>query len=410
LACRFLITDNSFCKEKEEVIIIMKKLLVILVLLSLVGISTAAFAQTCQIPYLCKPLNLLRVDCTGGDQGDACYPFDFETGGQGACGQKNYTNRAIFAVCCCPDTATNFRQGVKIGLRLSILVDKNDGKGPVPGQNGAYWAVGNNIATAYNVLFGRYATLDLACADPTIDSALVDSFGPGHFYKSTNVTPSAAIATYTGTDCDVPTNSEATVYITERTAGYEITQADEINALVYWRVDIPPMRIEPVKLHNGECIYVRVEFLKQGITGICFDCPPICEAIIKVACVCCEDIDNTSSCFFPYFTSVKAADGIDRFYWNGIAISNTSAIAGTATLAAFEADGKGKGTVTSEEIPPGGMWVRALEALDFGSKIGGDPIYIQVTTTFPGMDGFGMMANSDTGESMGYLCRKPGTR
>jgi len=383
----------------------MKKLLVILMLLSLVGISTAAFAQSLQIPTICKTTTL-RVNCLGGEQGDVCYPFDFETGGLGACGQKNYSNRAVFSVCFCPDTAVNFRQGVKIGIRMTILVDKNDGLGPKDGQNGAYWAAGNAASDPYYVLFGRYADLTVACTD---SAGLVDSFGPGHFYKKGLVQPSSAIGTSAGTECDVASNNEATVYITERTAGYEITQTDEVQALVHWRVDIPPMRIEPTRLHNAECIYVLVEFLKQGITGICFDCPPVCYALIKVACVCCEDIDNTSSCFFPYFTSTKAADPSQSlYYWNGIAIQNTSAIKGTATLAASEADGVGKGTYTTPEIPAGGMFWSALEALDFGSGIGSGPVFITVTTTFPGMDGFAMMANSESGESMGYLCRKPG--
>jgi len=281
---------------------------------------------------------------------------------------------------------------------------------PKPGRMGPTGPQVTPLVIPTMYCSGDMQTSSTAC---TTTAGLVDSFGPGHFYKTDQVTPSSAIATSAGTECDVASNNEATVYITERTAGYEITQTDEVQALVHWRVDIPWIRIEPTKLHNGECIYVLVEFLKQGITGICFDCPPVCWALIKVACVCCEDVDNTSSCFFPYFTSTKAADpSLNLYYWNGIAIQNTSAIAGTATLLVSEADGVGKATYVTDEIPPGGMFVKALEEIDFGpsSTLGNGPVFIAVTTTFPGMDGFAMMANDENGDSMGYLCRKPCTK
>lgn len=375
----------------------MKKLSVILMMVGLIGFGTVAFAQvTAPVGVVCST-EILRLECGLSGQGPQCYPFDFQTGDAGGeCYSPKYDNKAIFEICNCPDTATNFRAGSKIGVRMTILVDKNDGLGPKAGQNGAYWAT-----TDPYVYFGKYPSVALAC-----DGVADFSFGPGHYYKTTNVTSTGYITPYTGTACDVPTNQEATVYVTDRTAGYVITVEDETLALNRWFVRIPLMRIDPGILHNGECIFVRVEFLNQDIgRGICSDCPPICEATIKVACVCCSEIDNTSSCFFPYFTSTTAPDDAQP-YWNGIAIQNTSSIAGTATLTASEQDGVGKGTFTTPEIPAGGMYVVTLDSIAFEGTLSGGPVFISVTTQFPTMDGFAMMANTATGESMGYLCRK----
>jgi hypothetical protein len=371
----------------------MKKLLVILMLLSLVGIGSVASAA--DVASLCST-NVLRVDCSLGGQNAQCGPFDFETGEGANCPFKDYHNRAIFSVCNCPDP-TQFSEGAKIGIRMTILVDKNDGLGPRAGENGAYWAT-----TDPYVQFGRYATIDLAC-DGVTDS----SFGMGHYYKTTDLTNAGWVTPYTGTNCDVPTSQEATIYVTDRTAGYTITLQDEIDALARWFIDIPLMRIDPAILHNGECIYVHVEFLNQNIgRGICSDCPPICDGTIKVACVCCSDEDKTSSCFFPYFTSVVAPDDVNP-YWNGIAIQNTSNVAGKATFTVSEKDGVGKGTFTTPDpIPAGGMFVATLDSLTFEGTLGTGQVFITVSTEFPTMDGFAMMANQLTGESMGYLCRK----
>lgn len=375
----------------------MKKLLVILTLLSFVGIGSVAFAQTAApVESLCST-QVLRVACTLSGQFPECGPFDFETGAGAGCPNSKYENRAVFSVCNCPDP-TAFAAGAKIGIRMTILVDKNDGLGPRAGQNGAYWAT-----TDPYVYFNKYASIDLACADTAFDF----SFGTGHYYKTTNLTSTGYITPYTGTLCDVPTTQEATIYVTDRTAGYTITLQDEIDALARWAIDIPLIRIDPGILHNGECIYVRVEFLNQNIgRGICSDCPPICEGTIKVACVCCSDEEKTSSCFFPYFTSVVAPDDINP-YWNGIAIQNTSSVAGKATITASEKDGVGKGTFTTPDpIPAGGMFVATLDTLTFDGNLGSGQVFLTVTTEFPTMDGFAMMANSLTGESMGYLCRK----
>lgn len=374
----------------------MKKLLVILTLVSFVGLSTGAFAQVLPVASTCSTA-VGRVDCTQvGQFGGTCNPFDFETG-TGYCPEKNYSNRAVFSICNCPDTAINFKAPNKIGVRMTILVnDKSQAE--VSSPLGAYWADPNYTS----IRFGKYVTLDQACAD----GSYLDSFGPGRYYKSTNdLTPTGTAIPRIDSVCPVNNPNRATVYVTDRSAGYEITLADETAGVARWAIDIPLIRIDPAILHNGETIKVKVEFLLQSGGGICTDCPPICEGIITVAKVCCGE---NSTCFFPYFTSTTAATP-DNPYWNGIAIVNKSGTTGTATLKVYQQDGAtGEKTVT---IEPGSMFVAALENVDFESTkgtLGGLPVYIDVTTTFGAMDGFAMMSNSDTGDSMGYLCRMSG--
>jgi len=378
----------------------MKKLLVILMLLSVIGFTGAVFAQTAPVPYTCSD-TIPRLDCDlAGPQGsNVCYPWDWQTGqywqsgalGEFACDVSKYSNKAIFQICNCPDTAINFRAGSIIGVRMTLLVNG------LTGERGAYWAATDS---AMPIQFAKFTDTTTACAG----TGYTDSFGPGHFYKfSDRVTQRAP---YSGTACDVASGNEVTVYVTDRTSGYTITVQDENLALNRWWVNIPLIRIDKNILHNGERICVKVEFLNQDVgRGICNDCPPICEGTICLAIVCCEE---SSTCFFPYFTSATAPDDNPNPYWNGIAIQNTSGVDGKATLTAHES-GSGKvGVYTTDTIKAGQMFVRLLENIDFEPALtGGLPLYIDVATDFPNMDGFAMMADTTTGESMGYLCRKP---
>ncbi len=375
----------------------MKKLLVILTLVSLVGLSTGAFAQVLPVASTCNTA-VGRIPCEAVQSVNNCIPFDFETSGAWWCdtGKTTYSNQAVFSICNCPDTAVNFKAPNKIGVRMTILVnDKSQAEQASP--LGAYWA----DPTATNIFFGKYVTIDEACAG----TAYTDSFGPGHYYHSTNDLTSEGYRTpINGTVCAVGTANQATVYVTDRQYGYQITTTDEQNGVARWAINIPLIRVDTTILHSGETIKVKVEFLLQSGGGICTDCPPICEGIITVAKVCCGE---QSACFFPYFTSTTTVTA-EQPFWNGIAIVNKGGAAGTATLQVYQQDGA-RGTFTTPVIEPGSMFVAALENIDFTSTVGtlgGLPVFIDVSSTFGAIDGFAMMSNSDNGDSMGYLCRQ----
>ena len=381
----------------------MKKLLVLLTLaVALFGFSAGAFAQALDVCSTCGHKCALGVVACpqAGQSAAVCEPFDFETGAGYSSGRGTYPTdycNAVFSICNCLNAGTTFVAGHRIGIRMTILVNGQ------AGQLGAYWSAPSSA----NVEFAMYATSTEACTTPVY----TQSFGPGKFFKtnSSGVATTEVTSLASGSTCTVGTANQATQIITNVEAGYTITLADETNKLSRWRINIPWIRIDPAVLKNGEKISVKIETLDQATGGICADCVATCECIVDVALVC-SDLISGSECLFPYFTSTTAPnDG--QPWWNGIAITNTSAYPGTATLSVHQSDGTTTtktGTYTTPTIPAGGIFVRALEAISFtGTGLGDVPAWIQVTTTFPTMDGFAIIADTSTGESMGYLCRKP---
>jgi hypothetical protein len=268
----------------------MKKLFFLPILLAaFFSLSTGAFAQA-PVPWICNT----TIGMLPGDQAeqDACTYFDYQTG-YGYCltGKSVYSNKAIFQICNCPNSATNFREGSKIGVRMTILVNDQ------PGEKGAYWS----LPADGEVHFGKYPSNALACA-----GVALDTFGPGHFYKDTDLT--APVSIVGDTTCQVPSANRATVYVTDRTAGYTITGEDETLALNRWFVQIPPIRIDPAILHNCESIKVRVEFLNQN-SGICSDCPPVCAGDIIVGQVCSTPCTTCTYTLIPSSSSFRSSGG-----------------------------------------------------------------------------------------------------
>ena len=98
------------------------------------------------------------------------------------------------------------------------------------------------------------------------------------------------------------------MYVTDPTAGYTITEEDEILALARWFVQIPPIRIDPAVLHDCESIKVRVEFLNQN-SGICSDCPSVCAGDIIVGQVCSSPCTTCTYTLTPTSSSFGSSGG-----------------------------------------------------------------------------------------------------
>ena len=375
-----------------------KKLLVLLTLaVGFFCFSTAAQAQAIDVCNSCKGGDVVgTVGCPQeGQESCISYPFGYQT----RFGYL-YTDtltfeetpyRAIFNVCNCTNAGTTFVAGHRIGVRMTILVNG------LTGENGAYWAGGPDSDV---IRFGRFAQPADTCG-ASAAASLTDRFGHGKYFASDGTTPKMALV---GTGCTVPSAYRATVLITNQDEGYTITPDDVLNKLSRWWIVIPMIKLDTSVLHDGEMISVKIETLDQNTGGICAACVATCECTIEVARVC-PPRTMGSFCRFPYFTSTTSATP-DQPWWNGIAIVNTSSQAGTATLSVFQQDGK-TGTYTTPQIPAKSMYVKPLDQIPFtGSGLGGLPLYLEVASTFPALDGFAIIANTDTGESMGYLCRK----
>ncbi|MHB8910683.1 MAG: hypothetical protein ACYDAA_17555 [Syntrophales bacterium] len=376
----------------------MKKLVVLLIVaVGLLGLSTGAFAQALDVCNSCKGGTTLGTIACVGEQ-STCVPaiFNYQTRSGYSGVTSPYTMdatpyRAIFNVCNCTNAGTTFVTGHRIGIRMTILVN-----GTATDTQGAYWA----DSAATTVDFRAFAQPADTCVVGAWTATSVKTFGLGSYYKAdgtTAATPTSA------SPCATAADNRAVIYQTNADQGYTIQATDETLKLSRWWINIPNIRVDPATLHNGEVIAVKIETLDQSTGGICALCVATCECTIEVAKVCPQG--GASSCLFPYFTSTTAANGTQP-YWNGIAIVNTGSTAGTATLKVYQKDGS-TGTFTTPSIPAKSMYVAALENVGFtGTGLGDQPLYINVTSTFGSIDGFAMIANTETGESMGYLCRK----
>jgi hypothetical protein len=231
-------------------------------------------------------------------------------------------------------------------------------------------------------------THDLACKE----TGSPRTFGaPTYFLSdgSTNVTALTA-----NPACTVPAANRATILTTP--TGYVINLATD-SLKPYWRIDIPPIRIDPAVVPAGAKIAVKIELYDvtagAGICPTCIGC--ICDCVIEVATVCCASGSASSTAKFPYFTDLTGASG----WWNGIAINNPSAAVGTCKLTANEKNGNvATATVT---VPAGGMFSSLLQDMTWAGATGGVPASITAVCDYAGVTGFAMMSDY-AGSSMGY--------
>ena len=264
----------------------MKKLFIIAIALTAIfGFSTGAFAAWGDpICTSCKDCEVGRIPCAGEQQ--ACYAFDYDYNlGNGSRYCSRGPNcRAIFNICNCEDP-TDFEEDQIIGVKMTILVDGQ------AGENGAYWSLGTDA----NVGFSKYPSSAVAC-ESTVQPTNI--FGTGTLRRHSDnaeIPPGNLIGDPT---CTVGPESQATVILTNPTAGYTITATDVTDKVSHWWIDIQKIRIDPAVLNNSELISVKIELLNHETGGICAECAPVCECVVDVAIVCCEGAAKTM--YFPY--------------------------------------------------------------------------------------------------------------
>jgi hypothetical protein len=368
----------------------MKKLLVLITLMVAVfGFTAGAFCAVGDpICTNCKGA-LRNVDCPAATgQGGACAinGFDYDNNAANAVATHGYCAaigglekyKAIFAICNCVNGA-QFVAGKPIAVREEILVNG------LTGERGAYWS---GTGVPGTILWDDFATSTAACAA----AAQARNFGAPVFFRGDGTTVVAAAALITDTTCAVPNAGRSTILTTP--ASLDVVIAGDGP---YWWIDIPPVRIDPTVLKNGEIVSVKISIYDPTLPlPICPACMvTICDCTIDIAQVCCTAAAPTTVLTFPYFTSLTAGD-----YWNGISISNPTALASTCTLVAREKDGSvGTATVT---VPANAMFSDILPNITWaGTGLGGSPCYITATCNYVGAFGFGMLANGHS-DSMGY--------
>ena len=157
----------------------------------------------------------------------------------------------------------------------------------------------------------------------------------------------------------------------------------------------------------GDIVSVKVNVAQ-------YPCGTILDEEITIGTIGCEGSSEPSSLLYPYFTP---ADG--SYFWSAYAITNISDVDGDVVLEMWESDGDAFLGTKLTPIKAHTIWSTRLDdsIVDpdiewvqiAGTGTPGDAAaYIKALTTFEA-DGFGFIAGSPTGESMGYLPRVNGS-
>jgi hypothetical protein len=267
-------------------------------------------------------------------------------------------------------------------VTAQILVDN------VAGERGVYWSA---TPPAYKTS----ATTTCGTAPGGLPFA-----GVGQTYYrgdgTTVVAPAALVVAGPNNCAAVAAAGKAVSFTTTATALFAAGD-------FFFELNLPPFVYNLAEVAAGQTVSVRVTLTKATCGSWSMD---MCIGSFIATCPTALGAGGMRLC--PYVTGLNAADAlVSPNWWNGIAIVNTSATAGTVTLTAVKADGSANATFTTPSLAPGGQYAKMLPAIPWvGTTPAGVPAYITVqgaagVTT---VDAFVMMSNS-THDSMGYLCR-----
>jgi len=339
--------------------------------------------------YTCKGYELQNIIMgmkTGGQSaGEDCIGFDFETGTGYCCSittpaSCSAQNKLIF------QNLTGAFEAVNYQIQLELLVNGASGYNGVAWSNDTVGAAGFDAFTA-------------AC--PAAASTVVGAQAGYTYYRADGTSVLGAAGVVEGihaSECDIASVGPDRRFVTLLTdsADLGLTAANRF----LW-VDIPAINYDVDDIAEGDVVSVRATLIKAP-------CGVLAAVELDIGIFgCLAPSTGGDSLIFPYFTEADAV--VDPYFWDGIAIVNMSSADGTATLNFFEQDGdRGSLDVTVEAYS---MYVDLLsnllviaDAANTGT-LGDSRCYIRVSTTFSTADGFAMIGNSATGESLGYLPR-----
>ncbi len=300
---------------------------------------------------------------------DTCDAFDNEASypGNGFC-LDHVNNNMIIAASSPFDMA-------EYAVTMEILVNGQSG------DNGVYWS-------SQLPLSEGYGTKDDACDATNANGAALGAAT----YELANRSAATPEAPHSD-DCDVEADGRAVVM---NIAACDLNLAAQDDFLWF---NLPALNYDIDDVQEGDVVTVEITINKVP-------CGQLFTGIWEIGTFGCQAPGVSNTILFPYFTNMEAAES----YWDGIAIVNLGSTDGTATLTIYEADGD---VATMDvNVSANSSYVNLLSAMISGmtlttsvdGTLGNARVYIRVAADF-NVDGFAMMANSDTGESMGYLPR-----
>lgn len=326
--------------------------------------STGYSLYTCDKTSLNRIVLGTRTGETQDSEGsESCDYFDFEST-YGYCSGSDNGNRLIIA-------ATADMQVTDYIVTLEVMTD------------GVYFTDEGLDAVSFE------NTAD-ACAD---DNAITGDSASGSeisYFDADGdaVTPlSTADAT---NECDVEAANQAVKLVTEAMTPV----GANARALL---IDVPALTYDLDEVTDGDEVEIKVTVTKAP-------CGDIITDTFSVGTFGCIPTTYSYGMSFPYFTAMTG----DSF-WDGFAIVNKSGVAGTADLTIYEADGDV--FTASVDVDSHSMAVQLTSDLlasatqvSGSGTLGDARFYMEVSADF-NVDGFAMMADPATGESMGYLPR-----
>jgi hypothetical protein len=297
-------------------------------------------------------------------QTDSCVAFHFETT-SGYCSDHKASKLII-------QSSQQFEVTPYV-VTLEILVNG------VAGEHGVYFSNAG-------VSVGHYQTQSDACAGGSL-AGLTPTYLKAD--GSTVAVPVSPISS----KCDGVADAAKAVKITTAASNLGIVSGD-----TFLFFDLPPFNYNLAEVNKGDLVEVKITLSKST-------CGQVATFTICIGTFGCPAAAATKGyMLFPYFSNA----GADAF-WNGIAIVNIGSTAGTVDIKAHQKNGTSL-TFTTPSIDPNSMYVNMLELIPWvGTVASGDAgrCWVEVTTPTTAWDGFGMLANEVTGESMGYLPRNP---
>ena len=304
---------------------------------------------------------------------NVCGVFTNNTGpdlaafGLGYCDNSSQKNFVDFAVA----------NGIEAGdytVTLEILVDG------AAGDNGVYFAAG---ATS------KIDEMTAGCTAGVIND-FHGAMGPASLKLANGKDATPADMDVNG--CDLTKDTGKAII-----ANYDVTLVGAANSKSL-RTEIPSLIYTAAS--NDQKVEVKVSLTKKP-------CGVVAEAKWDVGTFG-ERCDVKGQGTFPYFAAPGGS------FWNGLAVVNYSDAAGDVKLTIYEADGDvGEATVN---VAANSMFVNTLRNMILVDGIftqtggtgtlGDSRSYIVMNSTTISIDGFSMIANNATGESMGYLPRR----
>jgi len=324
----------------------------------------------------CKGATCGNIPLGFPGQNSTCVAFDYETIGGVAPNPycSNHTANTGYLPKFVLQTSMPFDPlgTTPFSVTAQILVNG------VAGEHGVYWS---STLPTYNDSATTLCGLPLA----------VKALGATAYLRGDGITVPVPIAPIAGACAAVAAGAKAVSFTT---APAVLFAAGDL----FFELNLPPFNYNLAEVNAGDVVSVRVTLSKGTCGAVTQD---LCIGTFIATCPTTPAAGAALLC--PYITSLAAGDT----YWDGIAIVNTGAAAGTVDLKAFKNDGT-TSTFTTPSIAAGGMYVKLVSAIPWvGTTPAGVPAYItlQASSTIPGgsLDAFVMMADG-ANNSMGYLC------